>query len=57
MNHLNLIQIKGNPAHSWQPKLVVDQKNETSIVRAAVNCVKVNKLLLKHEDVIPSHFI
>ena len=57
VNHLNLIQIKGNPAHSWQPKLVVDQKNETTIVRAAVNCVKVNKLLLKHEDVIPSHFI
>ena len=26
VNHLNLIQIKGNPAHSWQPRVEENNK-------------------------------
>ena len=56
VNHLNLIQIKGNPVHSWQPKVVVDQEdkeNVFSILRPDLNCVEINKLLIKNEDVVP----
>ena len=57
VNHLNLIQIKGNPVHNWQPKLVADEaKNVISVVRPVLNCIQINRLLIKSGDVNPTQF-
>ena len=57
VNHLNLIQIKGNPVHNWQPKLVADEaKNVMSVVRPMLNCIQINRLLMKSGDVTPTQF-
>ena len=58
VNHLNLIQIKGNPVHTWQPKLVSgdNSQNVLSVVRPMLNCIQLNKLLIKNADVTPSVF-
>lgn len=57
VNHLNLIQIKGNPVHNWQPKLVADEaKNMMAVVRPMLNCIQINRLLLKNGDVNPTQF-
>ena len=58
VNHLNLIQIKGNPVHSWQPKLVSgdNSQNVLSVVRPMLNCIQLNKLLIKNADVTPAVF-
>ena len=45
VNHLNLIQIKGRPAHSWQPRLLQD-----NIIRPNLCSVEVNKILLNTSD-------
>ena len=41
-NHLNLIQIKGNPAHSWQPR--VEEGNK--VYRPDIGGLEMNQLLL-----------
>ena len=58
VNHLNLIQIKGNPVHTWQPKLVSgdNSQNVLSVVRPMLNCIQLNKLLIKNADVTPTVF-
>ena len=56
VNHLNLIQIKGNPIHAWQPKLTVDHMNVISVSRPNLNCAQINKLLLKNENIVPSYY-
>ena len=43
VNHLNLIQIKGNPAHSWQPR--VEENNK--VYRPDIRGLEMNQLLLK----------
>ena len=47
VNHLNLIQIKGRPAHSWQPRLLQDNLEEYTVFRPTLHSVDVNKILLK----------
>ena len=42
VNHLNLIQIKGNPAHSWQPR--VEEGNK--VYRPDIGGLEMNQLLL-----------
>ena len=58
VNHLNLIQIKGNPVSSWQPKLVSggNSQNVLSVVRPMLNCIQINELLIKNTDVTPTVF-
>ena len=58
VNHLNLIQIKGNPVSSWQPKLVYggNSQNVLSVVRPMLNCIQINELLIKNTDVTPTVF-
>ena len=46
VNHLNLIQIKGNPAHSWQPRV----EEGRLVVRPDLTGLKMNSLLLKIEN-------
>ena len=41
-NHLNLIQIKGNPAHCWQPR--VEEGNK--VYRPDIGGLEMNQLLL-----------
>ena len=49
VNHLNLIQIKGNPIHNWQPKLVFDPEGKSpSISRPELTNIHINKILIKH---------
>ena len=49
VNHLNLIQIKGNPIHNWQPKLIFDQEGKSpSISRPELTNIHINKVLIKH---------
>ena len=43
VNHLNLIQIKGNPAHSWQPR--VEENNK--VFRPDIRGLEMNQLLLR----------
>ena len=44
VNHLNLIQIKGNPAHAWQPWM----SHENQVInKPDINTVQVNNILLK----------
>ena len=43
VNHLNLIQIKGNPAHSWQPR--VEETNK--VFRPDITGLEMNQLLLR----------
>ena len=57
VNHLNLIQIKGNPIHAWQPKLTVDHMNMNSVSRPNLNCAQINKLLMKNENVTPTCYV
>ena len=45
VNHLNLIQIKGNPAHSWQPRMEMEESNK--VVRPDIRGLEMNQLLLK----------
>ena len=42
VNHLNLIQIKGNPAHCWQPR--VEEGNK--VYRPDIGGLEMNQLLL-----------
>ena len=46
VNHLNLIQIKGNPAHSWQPRL----QDNGKILRPDLTGLQMNLFLLKKES-------
>ena len=46
VNHLNLIQIKGKPAHSWQPRLSQD-----SVIKPILRSLEVNKILIKTAEV------
>ena len=49
VNHLNLIQIKGNPIHNWQPKLIFDQEGKSpSVSRPELTNIHINKVLIKH---------
>jgi hypothetical protein len=50
VNHLNLIQIKGRPAHSWQPRVMQDNLGKLNIYRPTVYSVEVNKIMLKTAD-------
>ena len=50
VNHLNLIQIKGRPAHSWQPRLLQDNLGMFNIFRPTMCCVEMNKILLKADE-------
>ena len=50
VNHLNLIQIKGRPAHSWQPRIMQDNMGRLDIYRPTLYSVEVNKILLKTAD-------
>ena len=43
VNHLNLIQIKGNPAHSWQPRVEDGKK----VHRPDIGGLEMNQLLLR----------
>ena len=43
VNHLNLIQIKGNPAHCWQPR--VEENNK--VYRPDIRGLEMNQLLLR----------
>ena len=43
VNHLNLIQIKGNPAHSWQPRM--EEINQ--VYRPDIRGLEMNQLLLR----------
>ena len=43
VNHLNLIQIKGNPAHLWQPRMEENNK----VYRPDIRGLEMNQLLLK----------
>ena len=54
VNHLNLIQIKGNPVHNWQPKLVFDQGKSASVSRPELTNFHINQLLIKHLASSPS---
>ena len=45
VNHLNLIQIKGWPAHPWQPYLQNDD-----VIRPSLNGANINKLILSNFD-------
>ena len=45
VKHLNLIQIKGNPAHSWQPRMEMEKSNK--VVRPDIRGLEMNQLLLK----------
>ena len=47
VNHLNLIQIKGKPAHSWQPRLSQD-----SVIKPTLCSLEVNKILIRTAEVI-----
>ena len=47
VNHLNLIQIKGKPAHSWQPRVMHDNVRKFIIYRPSLYDFEVNKILLK----------
>ena len=51
VNHLNLIQIKGRPAHSWQPRVMQENLAKLNIYRPTVYSVEVNKILLKTADI------
>ena len=51
VNHLNLIQIKGRPAHSWQPRVMQDNMGRFNIYRPTLYSVEVNKILLKTADI------
>ena len=42
-NHLNLIQIKGNPVHCWQPRMEEDNR----VYRPDIGGLEMNQLLLK----------
>ena len=53
VNHLNLIQIKGRPAHSWQPGVMQDNLAKLNIYRPTVYSVEVNKILLKTAEKMP----
>ena len=44
VNHLNLIQIKGNPAHAWQPWMSHEKQG---IIKPDINTIEVNNILLK----------
>ena len=58
VNHLNLIQIKGNPVHAWQPQLVTDQHSlSTSVIRPLLNSLPINKLLTKNDHILPSSYV
>ena len=46
VNHLNLIQIKGNPAHKWQPR-VQSPEEKGRVLRPDLTSLKMNSLLLK----------
>ena len=46
VNHLNLIQIKGKPAHSWQPRM-----NQDAVIKPSLCSLEVNKILLKTAEV------
>ena len=46
VNHLNLIQIKGNPAHSWQPR-VQSPEEKGKVFRPDLTSLQMNSLLLK----------
>ena len=51
VNHLNLIQIKGRPAHAWQPRILQDNVMDRSmIIRPYLYSVEVNRVLLKTVD-------
>ena len=55
VNHLNLIQIKGNPIHNWQPKLLFDQDGKSpSVSRPDLNNIHINKILINHLASSPS---
>ena len=55
VNHLNLIQIKGNPIHNWQPRLVFDQDGKIpSVSRPELTNIHINKILIKHLASSPS---
>ena len=54
VNHLNLIQVKGNPIHSWQPKLVSDQENGLTVSRPKLDNIHINQILIKHLEKTPS---
>ena len=43
VNHLNLIQIKGNPAHAWQPWMSHENQG---IIKPDISTVEVNNILL-----------
>ena len=43
VNHLNLIQIKGNPAHSWQPRV----EDGNKVYRPDIRGLEMNQLLLR----------
>ena len=45
VNHLNLIQIKGNPAHSWQPRMEMEETNK--VYRPDISGLEMNQLLLR----------
>ena len=43
VNHLNLIQIKGNPAHNWQPRV----EDGNKVYRPDIRGLEMNQLLLR----------
>ena len=47
VNHLNLIQIKGRSAHSWQPVFIQASSGEVYVVRPSLSTFAVNSILLK----------
>ena len=50
VNHLNLIQIKGRAAHSWQPILIQASSGEVYVVRPSRSTFEVNSILLKASE-------
>ena len=52
VNHLNLIQIKGKPAHSWQPRLSQD-----SVIKPTLCSLEVNKILIRTAEVIKKKLV
>ena len=47
VNHLNLIQIKGRAAHSWQPVYIQTSTGESFVNKPSLSTVDVNSMLLK----------
>lgn len=50
VNHLNLIQIMGRTAHSWQPYFLQDPYVFSTIVRPSLNSVEINKVMLEYTE-------